>query len=144
MDYLQIFEERQSCFAELLRLANEQRMLIDAVDYAQLLTLLGSKQRVLGQLEEMQRQHPRLAADWKAVRAGLSVETREACEHVLAETEATLAQLLDQERRDTDEIAARRDQTRSQLNSVSLGQKANAAYGAPPPHVSFRHLSVGQ
>lgn len=144
MDYLQVFEERQSCFAELLRLANEQRMLIDAVDYSQLLTLLGSKQRVLGQLEEMQRQHPRLAHDWKAVRAGLAVEVRESCEHVLAETEATLAQLLNQERRDTDEIAARRDHTRNQLNSVSLGQQANAAYGAPPPHVSFRHLSVGQ
>lgn len=143
-DFLATFRERRDSFAELLDLSQEQLQLIESDDYAQLLAILGRKQRILGRLEEIHRLHPRLAAEWKQYRDRLAPAARAECDRCLAETERLLEQLMTQEREGTDRIAERRQQTRTELQSVTEGARAHQAYGQTHARSTNRLLSVDQ
>ena len=144
MDFLTTFRERRDCFTELLELSNEQMRLIESDDYPQLLAILGRKQRILGRLEEIHRLHPRMAAEWKQFRDTLIPAARSACDQCLTETERLLEQLMSQEREGTERIAERRQQTRTELQTLTDGTRANQAYGQPHIRGTNRLLSVDQ
>jgi hypothetical protein len=143
-DFLQTFADRRQCFAELLELSRCQLGLVEADDYAQLLGLLGGKQRIIGRLEAIARIRPRLWDDWKLERDRLAPPERRACEQALAETEALLTQLLEQERISTECLARRRDRTAQQLQAVVTGSRVNQAYGDSLAPVTYRHLNTDQ
>ena len=134
---------RQHC-RNLLDLSRRQRGLIDSSEYSQLLTILGQKQRLLGRLDELSKQHPDLRAQWKTLRDTAEYDLRDDCEHVLAETEAILADLLSEEQQSTDHLARRRDDTQKQLQAVSQGARVHDAYRESLAPSTHRHLDVGQ
>lgn len=141
-DLLPIFEMRRHCFAELCHLALQQRTLIEASDYTRLLSLQGLKQRVIGQLEAVAVQHPRLTQEWKAIRASLPPAAREACEQVLSDTEQLAAQLVEHERSDTACLSERRNATRRELQELNSGIMAHNAYGGAPAGGTHRILDI--
>lgn len=143
-DFLQTFTDRRHCFAELRALSLEQLSLIDTDDYSRLLSILGSKQRIIGRLEEIGRTHPLLWQDWKLRRDRLESDTRTDCDAILAETEAILADLLEHERASTDHLSRRRDETQLQLQRVTTGTQAQAAYRDSLAPTTHRHLDIGR
>ena len=143
-DLLQAFTSRRQCFAELLELSREQFRLIDEDDYTRLLRILGSKQRIIGRLEEIGKTYPRLGQEWKTRRDRLSTATRRACDETLAATDAMLAEIMEQERISTEHLARRREETRLQLQSVAAGAHAQTAYRDSLAPVTHRLLDVGQ
>jgi len=142
--FLQTFSDRRQCFSDLLGFSAEQLSLIESDDYTRLLAILGSKQRVIGRLEEISRMHPWLWQEWQRHRDGLDSELRAACEKVLAETEDVLAELMQHERNSTTHLSRRRDETQFQLHRVTAGAQAQAAYRDSLAPRTHRHLDVGQ
>ena len=71
-DFLQTFADRRQCFSDLLELSRRQLGLVESDDYAQLLGLLGGKQRIIGRLEALGRARPQLWDEWRAARAELA------------------------------------------------------------------------
>jgi hypothetical protein len=143
-DFLTTFNDRRHCFAELLALSQLQSELVESDAYSQLLGLLGGKQQILGRLEEIGKGRPRLWDDWRAQRERLAGPAREACEQILAETEALLARLLEHERVSTEKLARRRDQTALELRTVTAGVRVNQAYRDALAPVTHRHLDTDQ
>lgn len=143
-NFLQAFTDRHRCFSELLRFSQQQRALIDSDDYTQLLAILGSKQRVIGRLEEIGRMHPALGQDWKQQRDSLPAADRSLCDEQLAATEVLLEELMELERTSTDQLARRRDETQLELHRVTTGAQAQAAYRDSLAPRTHRHLDVGQ
>jgi hypothetical protein len=139
-DFLTLFADRRQCFAELLELSRRQLELVEADDYTQLLGLLGGKQQILGRLEALGRGRPALWDDWRSGREHLPPPARQACDEVLAETEALLARLLEHERTSTEALARRRDQTARELRTVAAGSRVNLAYRDSFAPLTHRHL----
>jgi hypothetical protein len=142
-DYLALFQDRHRQFDELIELSRRQAALVETDDYPRLLALLGTKQRVLGRLEELGRQHPRLWQNWRVDRDGLAPAIRRQCEDVLARSEDVLAEMLEHERASTSVLEARRVATREQLQAVAAGVNVNDAYRDSLAPVTHRHLDEG-
>jgi hypothetical protein len=142
--FLRTFADRRQCIAELLELSQRQLDLVESEDYSRLLSLLGGKQQIISRLEAITSGRPRLWDDWRAERDRLAPRDRQACEQTLAETEALLARLLEQERVSTETLARRRDHTARELQSVTAGSRVNQAYGDSLAPVTHRFLDRGQ
>jgi hypothetical protein len=85
-----------------------------------------------------------MAAEWKQFRDTLIPAARSACDQCLGETERLMDQLMSLEREGTERIAERRQQTRTELESLTDGTRANQAYGKPHVRGTNRLLSVDQ
>jgi flagellar biosynthesis/type III secretory pathway chaperone len=123
-----MFEQRQHCVAALLELARRQQVLVAEADYPNLLSLLGAKQRLIAQLAELGRKQSEFRDVWIARERLLPAELRRRCEELLNQTEALFEDLLKCEREATESLSAQRDQTKTQLQSVAQGSRANQAY----------------
>lgn len=128
VDYLQLFNTRREYFRLLLNLSRKQASCIHGEQYSELLEILGQKQRILGSLDELSRTRQRQIHEWTTARDQLDPTMRSACEEVLAECESLLADLLSEESTSTTHLTTRRDRTRQQLQAVSQGTHAHAAY----------------
>jgi hypothetical protein len=140
LDYPRIFRARRGAFADLLRLSRHQRSLIEADDYTGLLSILGAKQRVLGQLEELGRAYPGLADRWRSDRDGLDANGRSDCEKLLEETETLLLHLSTEERECGEELTRRRDLTRLELQGLASASTAANGYRDSAAPTDNRHL----
>lgn len=141
-EFLQVFQTRRERCRKLLELSRRQRELIDVSDYTRLLTVLGQKQRILTQLDESSQALPNLWAEWHSHRDALPGSTRDDCNHVLAETETILAELVEEEGQSTDELVKRRDATRLELQSISEGSQVHDAYRDNLTPATHRHLNI--
>lgn len=143
-DYLKIFHSRHEHSQKLLELSRRQMSLINSDDYTQLLVLLGQKQRVLGHLDEIGNRFPDLWKTWRSGRNTFDDGLREDCEHILAETEAILAELIQEETTSTEHLTERRDSTKKQLQDIAKGSEVHDAYRDSLAPVTHRHLNIDQ
>jgi hypothetical protein len=139
-DFLRTFADRRQCIADLLELSQRQHDLVESDDYSRLLGLLGGKQQIISRLEAIGKGRPQLWDEWREERGRLAPNDRQRCEQTLAETEALLAELLEQERVSTESLARRRDHTARQLRSVAAGSRVNQAYGESLAPMTHRFL----
>lgn len=144
LELLDLLKSRREHCRTLLEMSRRQMALIETDDYAGLLEVLGRKQQVLSDMDAQKRRHPGLQERWRDYRATAEPEIRDECEHVLAETEAILAELMAEEHGSTEFLTQRREATRRQLQTISGGTQVHAAYRdhlAPSTH---RHLDLDQ
>lgn len=143
-DFIDTFTARREQCRALLELSRQQHELIGNDDYDGLLVVLGKKQRILGQLEEMKVRHEDFVNQWKTHRGKLDLESRDDCDHILAETEIILVELIGEENDSTKQIIRRRDSAHSQLRSLAEGQRVNRAYHDSLAPATTRHLDVNR
>jgi len=140
--FLQVFQNRRERCRKLLELSRRQKELIDQGNYTRLLTVLGHKQRILTEMDDFSEQTPDLWSSWRRHRETLSGGVRDDCNHVLAETEALLAELVKEETDSTDALTERRDATRVSLKSISDGSQVHNAYRDNLAPATHRHLNI--
>jgi hypothetical protein len=141
-DFQRIFRVRRERCAKLLELSRRQSELIAVHDYTSLLSVLGRKQRLLGELDQLGQELPELWANWRQERDRLDGECREDCDHLLAETEAILADLVLEEKRSAASLTQRRDSLREQLESISTGARVHDAYRDNLAPATHRRLNI--
>ena len=143
-EYLDLFTARRDCCRELLELSRKQQPLIEQDDYRRLLEVLGRKQRLLGSLDDIHKKHPDLKDSWKSRKPAIDPALRDDCDHLLAETEAILAEILEEERNSTNFLTDRRDRTQRQLEKISSGGRVHDAYRTSLAPATHRHLDIDQ
>jgi benzoyl-CoA reductase/2-hydroxyglutaryl-CoA dehydratase subunit BcrC/BadD/HgdB len=143
-DILNVLKERRTHCRELLDLSRRQNRVIDANDYSTLLNILGHKQRLLGRLDELKRRHPELGQQWQILREAGPATLRRECDEVISEIEAILAELMQTEKDDADELSQRRDATRRQLESIAQGIHINETYRDNVAPYSHRFLDLNR
>ena len=120
-DFNTIFSARRDYYQEVLKLSKQQSSLIEQFDYSALLQLLGKKQRILGEPDHINERFPNLRTEWKASRDNFDAAVRSDCEHLLAEIEALLQELIQEEQSNTDTLIEKRDHTKQELETISQG-----------------------
>ena len=143
-EFTTFFTTRRDHCHKLLELSRRQMELINQDDYNQLLAVLGQKQRILTQLDDLKKQHRRPLEFWQHNRDQLDATLRDDCQHLLAETEAVIAQLLEEETASTRHLTDRRDATQKQLQAISQGTQVHRAYRDSLAPSTRRHLDVDQ
>ena len=144
IDFLAVFQSRRDHCHALLNLSRMQQDLIHRDDYTGLLVVLGQKQLILGRLDELKSRHVEMFSQWNSKRDSIDADTRQNCEHVLAETEALLAELIQEEDSSTKNIVRRRDEAHVELESLSEGGKVNHAYRDSLAPATHRHLDLNR
>ena len=118
LNILDVLKDRRAHCRELLKLSRVQRKYIESDNFIGLLQVLGKKQRILGSMDALTTRGANLKQAWRAERASMDECLREECEHVMAETEALFAELLEEESDSTDELLRRRDSSQNQLQAA--------------------------
>lgn len=139
---LQTFRTRRNYYATLLKLSQNQQKFIATDDYTQLLSLLDEKQQVLSRLEELHQQQPQLIQQWKECKAGIDPLTRSDAEHLLAEMEAILTELKQEEHLCTNNLIEKKTATEQSLQEVNQGENTHDAYRDQLGTVTHRYLNL--
>ena len=119
--------QKHYCLVQLHRLGQRQLESIGEADLALLLKLLSAKQRLLYDLNAVQRRLIPYSDQQPDARPWRSSELRTECALKVAECQALLAEVMQQELRSQEQMAALRDQAADMLQ---LGAVATAVHGA--------------
>jgi hypothetical protein len=143
-EFLSALEFRRDLCSDLLDLSGQQAALIETNNYTQLLLVLGQKQRILGQLDELKQRFPGIQQRWPTLRETIDPSLRNDCERLLAETETLLADLLNEEQESTEFLTKRRNDTQRRLQAVAEGPRIHSAYRDSLAPATNRILDVDQ
>lgn len=128
----QLVGRKRQVLEMLVQLARRQSEFISASDMTTLLKLLAAKQGLLQQLQQVERQLDPFRQQDPEQRAWRSAVERQECLEATQACEVMLAELMQIEQRDENEMVRRRDVVASQLNGVHSAQEARSAYATMP------------
>ena len=143
-----LVRQKRGLLEQLVAAGQRQKALIDGGDTTGLLQLLSDKQRLITALREIEADLNKHRNEDPDARAWRSPQDRAACSADAEACNRLLAEVLESERQQTEEVASRRDAIASQLRQAQSAHVASAAYkphlrGAKPaPAVSHESPSA--
>jgi hypothetical protein len=136
-----LIDRKRSCLAQLRGMGEKQLELVRGGSMTELLELLAAKQRVLAQLQHVERQLDRFRGDDPEKRHWRTPGRRQECADRAAECEALLAQIMTQEKHSEQELIRRRDEAAARLDGAHTASQARGAYLAQP-RIAIRQLDL--
>ncbi len=123
---------KRDALSRLREMGRAQYELIEADEMAGLLELLAAKQRVLIELQEIERALDPFRGQAPEERRWRSAEARARCAAQIDESEALLAEIIGQEKLCEQALRRRRDEAARRLQGAHLADQARGAYTAGP------------
>ena len=127
----ELIESKHRVLVQLRSLGERQLALAQDGLMTELLDVLGLKQRVLAQLQSIERALEPFRGQQPQSRRWRSADARRRCGERLAECESLLAAILQQEKQSEQELTRRRDAAARQLAGMHTAAEARCAYLAP-------------
>ena len=134
----ELIERRHRCVVELHRLGIEQEQLIQAGDMGRLLQSLSVKQKQLAQLQQIQHELRPFHNQDPDARRWRSQQIRRRCAALLAESESLLAEIVEREKQNEQQLCRRRDQAAARLEGFHTASQARGAYAAHAGRTTVR------
>jgi hypothetical protein len=125
-----LVHRKRECLAQLAGLVRRQQVLIEAEEMAHLLDVLAAKQRLLRDLEQIERELAPFRNQQPNERPWPTPEDRRRCAEELDECQRLLKEIVAQEQRSETELSRRRDQTAERLQGTHRARDARTAYTA--------------
>lgn len=132
---------RHDCLSQLHVLSGRQLELIEQEDMTKLLGVLAAKQRLLGELQQLERSLDPFRGQSPDERRWRTPEARRRCAELIAQSEALFAEILEREKEGEEQMQHRRDQTASRLQGVRTATQARRAYGGDSARASRLDVS---
>ena len=129
---------KRDCLVQLRDLGPRQLALVREGSMTTLLDLLSAKQRLLLELQRLERQLDPFRGQDPDARRWSTPETRQQTARRLAECETLLAQIVRQDKECEEELIDRRRRTAIRLQDVHAAHRARGAYLAPGSGVAAR------
>lgn len=126
----ELIGRKHECLTQLRDLGLRQDALIASDDMSRLLQLLGVKQRLLGELQEIERGLDPFRQQDPEARQWRSPAARESCAQALRGCESLLAEIVAHEKQSETELRRRRDETAAQLEGFHATSRTRGAYAA--------------
>jgi hypothetical protein len=125
-----LIQRRHDCLGRLCELGRRQLELIAGEELSHLLTVLAVKQRVLGELQVVERSLDPFRKQDPAGRRWRSNADREQCARLLADCESLLAEIVTQEQQSETAMRHQRDEVSQSLHHAHAAGAARGAYFA--------------
>ena len=126
----ELIERKLDCLVRLHDMGNKQFEFAKADRITELLDVLAAKQRVLIELQRIERQLAPFRDQDPTRRRWPTPGKREKCAQQLAQCEALLAKIIAQERQSEGEMIRRRDDLADRLQGIHVARQARGAYTA--------------
>ncbi len=128
----ELIERRHRLLTLMRDLGLQQAALIETGDMTQLLRVLGGKQRVVGELDRVERELDPYRPQSAEERVWRSEAVRDRCRQRIDESTGLLAEILAQEKAGEGLLVRRRDEAAERLAGAHFAHRAQHAYQAPP------------
>jgi flagellar biosynthesis/type III secretory pathway chaperone len=139
----QLVHRKRECLVQLAGLVRRQQTLIEAEEMTHLLDVLAAKQRLLHELEKIERALDPFRGQQPAERRWASPDDRQRCATELDDCRRLLAEIVAQERLCESDLSRRRDQAAEQLQGSHRARDARRAYTAGDgPSINQMDLSM--
>ncbi len=126
----ELIRRKLDCLVRLRAMGQKQIELVRTDRMTDLLDVLGSKQRVLTELQQIERALDPFRGQDPDRRRWRSADSRQACAQKLKQCESLLGEIVRQERQSERELIQRRDEVAQQLQGFHLASQARGAYAA--------------
>jgi hypothetical protein len=139
-----LIQKKHECLVQLCVMGRRQWEMIQESDMTKLLDVLVIKQRVLLELQRMERLMAHYRDQAPEEREWKSPELRQQCARQLEECKQLFQDVVRQEKQCEQEMIRRRDEAASLLAGFHQARQASDAYAALPPEGASRlDLSSG-
>lgn len=122
--------EQSELYGQLAALSETQRGLITGNEPERLLGLLGERQKLLDRLEELAARMRPYQKTWPRMRPLVSPAEVQEVDRLLAKVNGLLATIIEQDKADSQLLAARKSVTGQEMSSLKASRTAGAAYMA--------------
>lgn len=129
----EMVERKHACLQRMREMGARQLDLIRAGEMTALLDVLAAKQRLLTQLQQVERTLDPFRHDDPDARLWRTPDDRQRCAARLAECESMLAEIVQDEKLSARELTQRRDATARQLQGTHVASQARDAYAGATP-----------
>lgn len=126
-----LIHRKRHCLVQLRTMGEKQLELVRGGCMTELLDVLAMKQKMLGQLQGIERELDPFRNQDPESRPWRTQRERQTCADELAGCEVLLAEIVCQERQSEQELVQRREETAAQLQGVHWAHQARQAYLAP-------------
>ncbi len=123
---------KRSCLTQLRDLSHRQMELIDGGDMTRLLDLLVVKQRMIEQLQRIERALDPFRGDPPEARRWRSAEVKQRCADEAEQCELLLAEVMNREKQGEALLTRRRDEVAHRLQGAHRAAQARQSYLEPP------------
>lgn len=137
----ELIQRKHACLTRLCAMSRKQFDTVVDGSMTDLLAILAAKQRVLADLQRVQRALSPFQGQDPEQRQWSSPERRQQCAEQLGQCEALLRDIVEREKQSERELVSRRDKAAAQLQDVHLASQARGAYADRPQH-SARRLDL--
>jgi len=137
-----LLRQEKALYARFLELSGQQLAVIEGGDVTELLSLLGRKQELLGQIDRVERELSPAKQQWGQQRESLAPDEREVVEALIEEVGGVLEQLIALEKRGEQSLREQRQRTLEQIDRAERGHRLGQAYGAGAKPVNNRYLDT--
>jgi hypothetical protein len=127
-DLAELARKKLDCLTRLRDMGRKQFELVRSGDMGELLDVLAAKQRVLWQLQRVERAMDRFRDQDPDQRQWRSCEQRTLCRVILDQCERLLGEIMSEEKQSEQELLRRRDQAAACLQGSHLAGRARGAY----------------
>ena len=128
----ELIAAKRETLRQLRDLGSQQRESVDSGDTEQLFRVLAAKQRVLGQLQELEKHLTPFHNQDPDARQWRTLQDRQSCAEVAEECSQLLAVVIEQERESEQAMVRRRDDAAQQLTAVHSAMHLRETYDAQP------------
>ena len=123
------FDREQEIYRGLLDLSRGQMEIIEqGATSEELLELLGRKQLLINELEEIERDLTPFKRGWREVRESLEADVRAAVEQRVTQIHEILVELLDLEERGRSKLQRRQEEVVVKIREIGRSRRAHQAY----------------
>ena len=137
---IELLTQQRDLYGRLRELAEQQRALISSDRPERLLDVLRERQTLVGRLAQINMQLAPFRRNWAGTYGQLPDDVRQRAAALLEEINVMLQTILKGDREDGVLLAARKQAVATELNAVTGGRAANAAY-APAPKISTADIT---
>ncbi len=130
---IELLGRQQDCYRRLCLLSEKQKALVAGDDGRALLTLLGHRQRLVDELVDRSAEIAPYRRQWTEFYAGLEGSRRRRISELLEDLNGSLGAILQDDRRDTATLTAKRNVVAGTLAAMDSGRRARAAYSQSVP-----------
>jgi hypothetical protein len=138
---LQLFARKCELLMQLRQFGQRQYELIDTSDMNRLLMLLSAKQKLLGELQNVERQLDPYRHESPDSRVWASDEQRRQCGQLAEACQRLLAEVMETEKQGESHLIIRRDEAATRLHGVHQAIHARAAY-IQPDQLQFTQVDL--
>jgi len=127
-----LIARKHKCLLGLREMGHRQMELVRQGEISGLLDLLSAKQKAMAELQRIERGLDPFRGQDADARRWRTPEARSQCARHLAQCEALLAEIVDQEKQSESELVRRRDEVAARLEGAHAASQARGAYTTAP------------